>query len=56
MEWILQAAKKQDRKVILYVTNLTSPVNELLDNYDQKEYGYELYYLPDDATSMEVEF
>lgn len=56
MEWILQAAKKQGRHITLYVTNATSPVNELLENYDQNEYNYELYYLPDDATSMEVEF
>ena len=56
MEWILQAAKKQDRKVTLYVTNQTAPVIELLETYDQTEYGYELYYLPDDAISMEVEF
>lgn len=56
LKWIVEAAKKRDEKITLYVTNKTENVDKLLNEFDQNEYDYELYYLSDDATSMEVEF
>ena len=55
LKWIVEAAKKRDEKITLYVTNKTENVDKLLDEFDQNEYCYELYYLAEDATSMEVE-
>lgn len=56
LKWIVESAKKRNEEIVLYVTNKTENVDRLLDEFDPKEYGYELYYLSEDSTSMEVEF
>ena len=56
LKWIVEAAKKREEQITLYVTNKTENVDKLLDEFDPKEFDYELYYLSDDATSMEVKF
>ena len=56
LKWIVEAAKKREEKITLYVTNKTENVDKLLDEFDPKEFDYELYYLSNDTTSMEVEF
>ena len=56
LKWIVEAAKKRNEEIVLYVSNKTENVDRLLDEFDPKEYGYELYYLSEGATSMEIEF
>lgn len=53
--WIVEAARDQDRRVKLLVTNRTSSVTKLLEEYDPAEYGYELEVMPADRDEMILE-
>jgi beta-lactamase superfamily II metal-dependent hydrolase len=40
--WLVKAAKKQNRKITIFVTNETDSTRKLLKSYSPKSYGYKL--------------
>jgi ABC-type transporter Mla MlaB component len=40
--WIVEAAKDQNRRITLDVTNMTPSIQKLLDEYNRAEYGYQV--------------
>jgi glyoxylase-like metal-dependent hydrolase (beta-lactamase superfamily II) len=44
--WLVEAARAQDRRVELVVTNRTLSIEKLLEEYPQDEFGYTLRVLP----------
>lgn len=44
--WMVEAAKRQDRKIKIVITNETRAIRKLRGEYDENEYGYELDVMP----------
>jgi hypothetical protein len=53
--WIVEAARKQDRRIELQLTNRTPSSEKLLQEYPPDQYGYSLITMPPDQNSLVVE-
>jgi hypothetical protein len=53
--WIVETAKKSARRVKIVLTNHTSSVEKLLDDYDPLEYGYEIITMQRNSSNMTIE-
>jgi hypothetical protein len=52
--WLVEAAKEQNRKPQIIVTNETPSTNKILQEYPPREYGYTLRIMPADCSSLEI--
>jgi hypothetical protein len=52
--WIVEAAKKQKRKIEIIATNDTDSTRKLVANYKPATYGYKLTIMPPNAHSMTI--
>ena len=52
--WLVTAAKKQRRKIKILATNMTDSISQLMDEYSQESYGYELSFLDPDQHAIEI--
>jgi beta-lactamase superfamily II metal-dependent hydrolase len=55
LEWIVLAAKEQNRNIKICTTNATTDTKKLLVNYDQVQCGYEMISLKKGDHSMILE-
>jgi len=53
--WIVETARDQDRAITIAVTNQTTSVDQLLNDYEKAEYGYQLEMLRSPEHTFVVE-
>ena len=54
MQWIVEAAKSQDRQIELICTNETSDTKKLEKEFPPYEFGYQLTYLGEGINAMDI--
>ncbi len=55
LKWIVEAARDQNRKIEIVVTNVTKSIRDLQDQCHPDEYGYQLVELLPDQNSLVIE-
>lgn len=55
MIWIVESAREGGRQIEILVTNQTSALEKLLEEYPPEEYGYRLSILDPDATALTLD-
>ena len=52
--WLVEAAKEQNRRPEIFLTNSTPSTRKLVQEYLPDDYGYTLQFLPDGADELEI--
>ncbi len=52
--WLVSAAKEQGRKIKILATNAPESIQQLMEEYPPKEWGYTLQVLPADQHAVEI--
>jgi beta-lactamase superfamily II metal-dependent hydrolase len=55
LQWIVETARKQGRKIEILLTNETDSSRELLKTHPREKYGYQVTVLPPGASTLTVD-
>jgi hypothetical protein len=55
LSWLAQAAKEQNRRITIHVTNETKSTKDLVDDFDPQEFGYDLEIMNKDDRSITIQ-
>lgn len=55
MQWIIEESNKQERKILLYITNQTKGTDKILRDYPTGDWGYEMIFIAEGKNSVAIE-